>query len=107
MSVKDERLYAMLIYLTSFFTTFIGPLIIWIMKREESEYVDFHGKQYLNFLISYTIYGFVSAILIFVIIGIFMLVVLSIAYFIFTIIALLKAYNGEKYKIPLVIQFLK
>ncbi|WP_231746925.1 DUF4870 domain-containing protein [Lentibacillus sp. JNUCC-1] len=107
MTEKDERLYAMLIYLTSFFTTFIGPLVIWIIKREESSLVDFHGKQYLNFLISYAIYSFVGTILIFVIIGIVALIALGIMAFVFTIIAAIKAYDGKYYKIPTVIQFIK
>ena len=37
MSQSDERLFSMLIYVLSFFTTIFGPLIIWLMKREDSE----------------------------------------------------------------------
>ncbi|MGG4549965.1 DUF4870 domain-containing protein [Rossellomorea marisflavi] len=98
---------AMLIYLTSFFTTFIGPLIIWLMKREDSEFVDFHGKEYLNFLISYTIYSIVASLLMLILIGFVLLPVVGILAFVFTIIAAVKSYGGETYRIPTVIRFIK
>ena len=107
MSQSDERLFSMLMYVLSFFTAIIGPLIIWLMKREDSEFVDFHGKQYFNFFLSYTIYGIVASISIIVLIGLLLAPVVAIMYFVFTIIAAVKAYNGEMYKIPLVIQFFK
>ncbi|MEW5567863.1 DUF4870 domain-containing protein [Rossellomorea marisflavi] len=107
MPTSDEKLMAMLIYLTSFFTTFIGPLIIWLMKREDSEFVDFHGKEYLNFLISYTIYSIVASLLMLILIGFVLLPVVGILAFVFTIIAAVKSYGGETYRIPTVIRFIK
>src|SRR5699024_12825023 len=61
-TTSDERLLAMLIYVTSFFTTIIGPIIIWLLKRDESSFIDYHGKVYLNFVISYFVYGIVETI---------------------------------------------
>ncbi|ENH97240.1 hypothetical protein J416_06632 [Gracilibacillus halophilus YIM-C55.5] len=107
MNAKDEGLLAMLIYLTSFFTTVIGPLLIWLIKREESELVDFHGKEYLNFAISIAIYSIVSAVFMLVIIGFFLIFVVGLLALIFTIIAAVKAYQGEKYRIPISIPFIK
>lgn len=104
---KDERMLSMLIYLVSFFAPLIGPLIIWLIKRDESSFVDYHGKQYFNFLISYTIYGIGSAILIILVIGILLAIAVGILSFIFTLVALVKANNGERYRIPLTIQFIK
>lgn len=107
MSNSDERLFAMLIYLVSFFVPIVGPLIIWIIKRDESEFIDYHGKEYFNFFISFAIYGFVSGVLVLVLIGILLAAVVGITGFILTIIAAIKAYNGERYRIPLVIRFIK
>lgn len=107
MSESDERLFAMLIYLLSFFAPLLGPLLIWLIKRDQSEFVDFHGKQYLNFMISFTIYGIVSGILVIVLIGILLIIAAGILAFIFTLIALFKAFNGERYRIPLAIPFIK
>ncbi|KUP06459.1 hypothetical protein Q73_07440 [Bacillus coahuilensis m2-6] len=97
---NDERLFAALIYVISFFTAFIGPIILWIVKKDSSSFVDYHGRQYLNFLISYTIYTVISGVLTFILIGFALLAVVSIAGFIFTIIAAIKAYEGEEYRIP-------
>src|SRR5699024_417366 len=107
MPSEDERLFAMLIYLVSFFVPVIGPLIIWIIKRDESEFIEYHGKEYFNFLISFTIYGVASGILIILLIGLLLAPAVAITGFILTIIAAVRAYNGERYQIPLVIRFIK
>ncbi|MGV3464418.1 MAG: DUF4870 domain-containing protein [Heyndrickxia sp.] len=107
MPTSDERLLATLIYISSFFTVFIGPLIIWLLKKDESSFVDYHGKEYFNFLISYFIYSLISGILVIILIGGILLGIIAILVFIFTILAAVKAYEGERYQIPLVIRFLR
>lgn len=103
----DEKLMAVLIYATSFFTTIIGPLIIWLLKRDDSKFVDTTGKNYLNFILSYTIWGIIGTILLFVLIGFVVLAVLAVLAFVFQIVALIKAYQGEEYLPPLSIRFFK
>jgi uncharacterized protein len=103
---QEERTLAMLIYLISFFTAFIGPLVIWLLKKDESEFIDHHGREYFNFLISFTIYGIISTILIILLIGIFLLIALGIAAFILTIIAAIRAYEGEHYRFPFIFRIL-
>jgi len=107
MPSQDERLFAMLIYVSSFFTTFIGPLIIWLLKRDESPFIDFHGKEYFNFVISYGIYTIASSILMIVLIGFITIWIVGLLAFIFTIIAAVKAYNGEVYQVPLVFRLIR
>lgn len=107
MATNDERLFSMLIYVLSLPFPVLGPLVIWLLKREESEFVDYHGKEYFNFIVSYAIYTFVSSILIIVLIGVVLLFVLGIMVFVFTIIAAVKSYQGERYQFPLVIRFIK
>lgn len=101
------RVFAMLIYLLSFFAPIIAPLLIWLLIRKEYEFVDFHGKQYFNFFISYTIYAFISTILIIVGIGVLLVGLIGIMVFVFTIIGAVKSYSGEEYVIPLTIPFFK
>ena len=103
---SDERLLGMLIYATSFFTTIIGPIIIWLIKREESSFIDYHGKQYFNFVISYFIYSIIAGISIIILVGMILVPVVAVSAFVFTIIAAIKAYNGETYQIPFIIKFL-
>ncbi|MFA8438650.1 DUF4870 domain-containing protein [Pueribacillus sp. YX66] len=107
MSNSDERLLACLIYVTSFFTTIIGPLLIWIIKKDESSFIDYHGKEYFNFFISYTIYIIISSILMLVLIGFVLAAIVGILAFVFTIVAAIKAFNGDHYRIPLAIRFFK
>ncbi|MFT8322334.1 MAG: DUF4870 domain-containing protein [Bacillus sp. (in: firmicutes)] len=103
---NDEKLFAMLIYVTSFFTAIVGPLIIWMLKRD-SAFVDAHGKEYFNFMISYTIYLVISGILAIILIGVLTGAVAGLLMFIFTIIAAIKAYDGKEYRIPFVFRFIK
>ena len=102
---NEDKLFALAIYISSFFTTFIGPLIIWLIKKD-SEFVDYHGKAYFNFLISYTIYLVISGILTLIFIGFILCAIFSLLMLIFTIIACVKAYEGKEYRIPLVIRFI-
>lgn len=103
----DERLMAVLIYVTSFFTSIIGPLLIWLIKRDTSRFVDISGKNYFNFIISYSIWSIVSSLLMFVLIGFVILPIVLLLSFIFHIVAIIKAYNGEDYLPPLSIRFFK
>lgn len=103
---KDDRTLAMLIYLISFFTAFIGPLIIWLLKKDESDFIDHHGREYFNFLISVTVYSIISGILIIIIIGAFMLAIVGITAFILTIVAAIKAYEGHYYRFPFIFRIL-
>ena len=76
---QDEKFLAMLIYLISFFTVFIGPLIIWLIKKDSSKFIDYHGREYLNFLISYTIYTIVASLTFLILIGFVLVPVVAIA----------------------------
>jgi len=79
---NDERTFGMLCHLTALagfvfpLGNIIGPLIVWAIKKDQYPWVDQHGKESLNFQISMTIYLFISAIMIIILIGIFLLVAL-------------------------------
>ncbi|MCJ7730588.1 MAG: DUF4870 domain-containing protein [Sedimentisphaerales bacterium] len=104
---KDARMWAMLCHLLGLFTCFIGPLIIWLIKKDEDPFVDDQGKEALNFQITVAIAGIVSAVLTIVCIGAFLGVAVSIADLIFAIIASVKANSGEAYRYPVCIRFIK
>lgn len=104
---SDDRLMGTLIYVLSFFTSLIAPLIIWLIKREDSPFIDKAGKNYFNFLLSYMIWLIVASIAMFIIIGFILFPIIAILNFIFTIVAAVKAYNGEDYLPPLSIRFFK
>jgi uncharacterized Tic20 family protein len=85
----------------------LGPFIIWVLKKNEYPFVDQQGKEALNFQISMTIYAILASILVFLVIGIFLLIILAIVDVILVIIASMKASNGESYRYPLTIRFIK
>ena len=84
-----------------------GPLIVWILKRAEASEIDAHGKESLNFQLSMLIYDAVAVTLCFVLIGIPILIGLWILNIILIIIASIKASEGQLYRYPLTIRFLK
>lgn len=103
----EENLYLLLMHLSQFVTAFIIPLVMWLVGKDDSQRVDFQGKNILNFQITYVIWLIIGIITIPLIIGIVILSVLGIAMTIFIIVAAVKSYNGEDWKYPLTISFLK
>ncbi|MFP4401129.1 MAG: DUF4870 domain-containing protein [Candidatus Woesearchaeota archaeon] len=87
------------------FTSFIGPLIIYVIGEDKD--VKRQSANALNWQISLIIYSIISSILIFVVIGIVLLIALSIMNLVFCIMAAVKANEGEEWKYPMTIQFLK
>ncbi|MEQ2529703.1 DUF4870 domain-containing protein [Robertmurraya yapensis] len=106
MPSNNDRLFAAAIYIISFFTVFVGPLVIWIIKRD-SPYVNYHGKEYFNFFITYVIYSTISCLLMLVLIGFITIWIVGLLYFVFTIIAAIKAFEGSTYRIPFIIRFIR
>lgn len=104
---QDEKTMAMLMWILNIFTGFIGPLVIWLIKKDESEYLNQQGKNYLNYAISYTIYIIGSLILTIVLIGYIPLFVLSIASFVYTIIGIISVNKGEDFVVPLTFEIIK
>jgi hypothetical protein len=111
--LQDDRLLAMLCHLTSFggylfpFANIIIPLVLWLVKKDESPLIDLHGKESVNFQISVTIYAVVGIVLAFVLIGFVLLLALVVFQVVVVILASIKAYNGEPYRYPLCIRFIK
>ena len=110
---KDERLWGLFCHLSSLigflipFGNIIGPLVVWLIKKDTMPFVDDQGREALNFQISITIYVIASIVLIFVIIGIPLLIVVGFFDLIMTVIAAVKANDGVRYRYPLTIRFIK
>jgi len=101
---SDDRLYVVVMHLTQFVSAFIIPLIMWLIGKDRSLVIDQHGKNIINFFISYLIYAIILAV---TCIGIPLLIVLIVFVIpIFIIIATIKAANGEAWKYPLSVEFI-
>ncbi len=113
MTDEDVRMWAMFLHLSLLagfivpFAGLIAPIVIWQIKKTEMPEIDVHGKIVVNWILSALIYGIVSFFLIFLVIGIPMLAALAILSIVFPIIGGIKANNGEVWKYPLSIPFLK
>lgn len=85
----------------------IFPLIVYLVMRKEDEYVRANSASALNFQLSLLIYAIVCIPFVWLLIGIPMLILLSIAGIILAIIAAVKASDGTCYKYPLTIPFVR
>src|SRR5699024_1926564 len=106
-TVKNILIYLFLIHYIYLFNVFICSLSLWLINKYYSEFVNFHGIEYFNFFISYTVYIFVGSLLMIILIGLIIVPILAVMYLIFTLIALYKAYKGEHYRIPLIFRIIK
>jgi uncharacterized Tic20 family protein len=108
----DERTYATLIHLSilahSVFSilAFAIPLIMWLVKKDESAYINDHGREAVNFQISLGIYSLIAGLFAIVLIGIPFLIAIPIVAIIFMVFASMAANRGELYRYPMTIRFL-
>jgi len=109
---NDERMWAMFCHLSTFsgyvvpMGNILGPLIVWLIKKDEYPLVDDQGKEALNFQISVTIYIIVSVVLCFVLIGFVLLIAVAIFDLVVTIMATIEANQGKYYRYPMSIRFI-
>jgi uncharacterized Tic20 family protein len=113
-AVANVRSWAAFIHVSALLGVFIHfpghlipPLIVWLMKREESPELDAHGKEAVNFQISMLIYNAIAAVFCLVLIGFFFLAVLWVLNAVLVIIAAIKASDGEFYRYPMTIRFIQ
>lgn len=109
----EARTYGMLCHLSALagyiipVGNIIGPLIFWLLKRDQHPFVNEQGKESLNFQISVLIYALLAGLLCIVFIGLLLLPLIGIGSLVFIIIASVRANAGESYRYPLTIRFIK
>ena len=108
---KEANTWGMFLHLSVFasyivpLAGLVAPIVIWQLKKDELPRMNEHGKNLMNFFISYAIYGAIAVVLCLILIGVPLLVVLGLAGVVLPIIAALKASNGEVWPYPLTIKF--
>jgi len=103
----DDRMMATLAHVLGIFTSFVGPLIIWMIKKEQSPFVDDQGKEALNFQLTLLIGYVISGIATVICIGPIIAMGISVVAIIFGIMAGVAANKGEAYRYPVNIRFIK
>ncbi|GAA3124657.1 DUF4870 domain-containing protein [Streptosporangium carneum] len=101
----DDATMAMLAHLLGLLTSFIGPLVLYLAKKDESPYVRAQAAEALNFQLTLMIAYVVSWVLIFVLIGFLLIFVVWIGSLILMIMAAVAANRGENYRYPMNIRF--
>ncbi|MCJ7447401.1 MAG: DUF4870 domain-containing protein [Bacteroidales bacterium] len=110
---ESERNWAMLCHLSAFagfffpFGGIIGPLICWLSRKDESEWVNENGKSSMNFQLSVLLYVVLAIPLCFLLIGIPIIIFLGTLKVVCIVIASVKASKGERFRYPLSIPFIQ
>jgi uncharacterized Tic20 family protein len=104
---KDDCNIAMIAHLLGIFVGFLGALIIWIIKKDESPYIGEQAKEALNFQITIMIAGFVSGLLCMVLIGFLLLPAVFVLNLVFCIISAMAASKGEHYRYPFALRLVQ
>ncbi|GAA5076729.1 DUF4870 domain-containing protein [Lysobacter panacisoli] len=122
--VAEQRQWAMFAHLSAIlgavltsgiggWGTFLGPLIIWLLKKDTMPFVDDQAKEALNYNITVAIVFFALWVLVFITLGIGFLIaipawiVIGIAWLVFTIIAAIKSNDGVAYRYPFTMRLVK
>lgn len=108
----DEKTWGMLAHLSGLFAgifgvPFLGPLLVMLIKSKESAWVEAQAKEALNFQIMATAVLWLSLASIICLVGVFLAPLVGLAVLVFSIIAGIKAYNGEVYRYPVNVRLVK
>jgi uncharacterized Tic20 family protein len=105
---KDDCTMAMLAHLLGAFTSFVGPLIIWLIKKDHSSFVDDQGKEALNFQLSVFIIHIACGAIAVASCGILAFIIAAPYLFglIFGILAAVEANKGVAYRYPVTIRMI-
>jgi hypothetical protein len=101
---QDAKNMAMLCHLLGLLTNFIGPLILWLVKKDDDPFIDKQGKEALNFQITVAI---AIAVLGVTCIALWLIPVVYVLDLVFSIIACVKSSKGEDYRYPVSIRLVK
>ncbi len=109
MSPSEERTWGAAAHWSAFVgaavaLAFLGPLLVLLLKGNESPYVRRQAVESLNFQISMLIYAAVAGVLVLVLIGLLLLVVVGLVWVVFTLIGTIRSVNGEEYRYPLTLR---
>ena len=111
---ENERTWGMLAHLSALaglvvplIGIVLGPLVVWLAKRDESVFVAAHAKEALNFNISVLLGAILCMLLMLVFIGVLLGTALFIAWLVMTLVAAIKASEGHPYQYPFSLRLVK
>lgn len=108
----DDQTWGVLVHASAFaglfvpFGNVLGPLLVWLIKKDESRFVDENGREAVNFQLTWSVIMFVALLSLFVAVGLLLVPIVGLAWLALVVIASAKASDGEVYDYPLTIDFL-
>ncbi|WP_232832846.1 DUF4870 domain-containing protein [Curtobacterium sp. YC1] len=107
MRPEDQRLWATLTHIGGIFFNFVAPLVAYLVLRDRGNFIREHTRVALNFHITMGIAYVVSGLLTVVLIGAVLLPLIVVLTLVFGIMAAIAANQGQFYRYPLSIEFIK
>ena len=89
------------------FVNVVGPLVMWMTQKDKSSFLDYHGKESLNFQITVAIAVVIAMFAKFILIGFLLLPAVGLYAIVMTIIAGVKAKEGVRYRYPYTLRLIK
>lgn len=89
------------------FGSVIGPLAVWLTRRDRDPFIDDAGREALNFGISIAAYGLVMLVAALMLVGIPFLIVGVVTWVVLASMAAVKASEGQSYRYPLTMRFVR
>lgn len=107
MTPGEEQGWGIGMHLGGLALSWLVPVVLWLVFRERSRMLDDHGKEAVNWQITFFIFYIISAILLLVLIGFILLPLLYVVNVIFSILAAVAAYQRRPYRYPFAIRLIK
>ena len=111
---ENERTWGMLAHLSALaglvlpmIGIVLGPLAVWLARRDQSAFVTAHAKEALNFNITVLLAAVMCMLLMLVFIGILLGTALYVAWLVMTLVAAIRASEGAIYHYPFALRFVK
>ena len=103
---SEDRTIGMLCHLLGLLTGFLGPLIIWLIKKDQSLFINDQGKEALNFQLTLLIAYAIGVITACFVVGIFLILATWIFAIVVGIMGAVNANKGQRYRYPLTIRMI-
>ena len=103
---SNDKNIATITHLGGILFSFIPLLIVWLLKKDDSEYIAAQAREALNFQITLLLAQFVAYVLIFILVGFLLLGLIWIFNIVFCIIAAISSSKGEYYRYPLTLRLI-
>ena len=103
---NDDKNIATITHLGGILFSFVPALIVWLLKKDDNEYIAAQAKEALNFQITVLLAQFVAGVLIFILVGFLLLAIIWVFNVVLCIIAAISTSKGENYRYPFTLRLI-